>query len=140
MAKSTTTTDTRLPLFPGRNGAPAEIEIAPGKKTVDLAPKQVRRICVADLIPTGEASTYRAVARVHEAQIRLTPEVLVKLGLGIRHKTLIRLIKAGFVAGERIAPTSYLFDLESYFSHRDRCRANADFWTGENLKRFRDAI
>lgn len=119
------------------------LDIAPGRAVVDLQPQDVARICVSDLIPQGD-HTYRAVARVHNAEIRLTPEVLRKLNLGVRHETLKRLIKAGFVDGARIAPNSYVFDLQSYYDHVEKVKKAAgegtDFWTGDNLARYRAAI
>ncbi len=131
-----------VPLFPRRTKV-RDIEVAPGRFIVDLPPGAVPRICVADLIPQGD-HTYRAVARVHEAEIRLTAEILHKLNLGISKSSLIRLIKAGFVNGSRVAPQCYVFDLQSYFDHRELMRAEAaegrDFWTGDNLARYRAAI
>jgi hypothetical protein len=131
-----------LPLYPRRTRV-KQIEVAPDRFVVDLPPQAVPRICVSDLIPQGD-HTYRAVARVHQAEIRVTPDVLSKLNLGVRHQTLLRLIRAGFVNGSKIAPNCYVFDLQSYFDHRELMRKEAsegrDFWTGENLARYRAAI
>jgi hypothetical protein len=133
----------QLSLFPQRTNAKT-IEVAPGKTIVDLPPAAVPRVAVVDLVPTGDPSTYKAVARVHTAQLRLTPDTIKKLNLGVKFETLKRLVRAGFVEGGRISPNCYLFDLASYYAHNDRVRAAAaageEFWTAENLTKYRTAI
>lgn len=134
---------TELELFP-QGRAKLTLEVAPGKDLVPLPPTHVDRMCLAELIPTGEPSTYRAVARVHEINVRLTNGIAKKLGLGGRSDTLRRLIKAGFVKGQAVAPRCYTFSLTSFFEHQANVRKAADegteFWTDENLQRYRAAI
>ena len=131
----------QLPLFPSLNGKPRTVEAAPGQKVVALPPQEVSRIAVVDLIPTGEPHTYRAGARIHAAEMPLNVETLRKLGLGVSARTMRRLIKGGFVTGTKAAPQVYLFSLQSWFDHCEKVRAAAaegrDFWTADNLSRYR---
>jgi hypothetical protein len=141
---SETRSTTEVPVYPVKNGKPVLVEIAPGQTVADLPPGEVSRVCLARLVPTGEPNTFRAVAEVHSAEIRLNAGILKKLHLGVEHCTMKRLIKAGFVEGGRVAPGCYTFDLQSYYNHVAQVRAAAasgeDFWTGENLEKYRAAI
>lgn len=135
--------NTSIPLFP-RHGKSRQIEVAPGKTIVDLPPQEVKRVAVATLLPTGDPSTYKAVAKVHDVNMRLTAELLKTLGIGSRTDTMRRLIKAGFVDGCRVAPTCYLVNIESYFAHvaavKKAAEEGREFWDEENLSRYRAAI
>lgn len=131
---------TKVPLLPTRDGKPRTIEVAPGQTVVEVPSLEVPRLCLAEFVPTGEPNTFRAIARVHSAEIRLTAANLKKLNLGVEPCTLKRLIKAEFVYGGRIAPGCYQFSLASYYAHVKAVRTNPDFWTGENLARYRAAI
>jgi hypothetical protein len=131
----------QLPLFPHLGKVPGTVEAAPGQQTVPAPPRETPRVAILDLVPTGEPGHYRAIARVHSGEMTLTAETLKKLGITIGTRTMRRLIKAGFVTGTKVAPQVHTFALESWFAHCDRVRLCAaegrDFWTAENLERYR---
>ena len=130
-----------LPLLNGRRDT---VLVAPGQAVVPLAPHEVARYCVAELIPTGEPSTYRAVARFHPAEYPISREMLRKLGIGVSTGVLKRLVRAGFVVGARICPGLHVFSIESYQGHvaavKQAAEEGRDFWSGDNLARYRAAI
>ena len=105
-------------------------QIAPGKFSFDADITVLPKIVVADLVPVG-GDLYRRVDRKHERRLRLTEDLPAKLGLGCSYVTLFRLVHGGFVKGERIAPRTTTFDLESYYAHRERCK-DPDWWKQED--------
>jgi hypothetical protein len=132
---------THVPLFPhsaGKNAKTVTIEVAPGRRVVDLPRELVRRVAIAEWIPQGDG-TYKPVARVHDEEIPLTDDLPQRLGLGVSHDTLKRLIKAGFVRGCRVAPNRHIFYLQSYYDHVERVREDPDFWTRERLRDYMQA-
>lgn len=133
----------KVSLLPRRTSK-SEVEVTPGQVTVPIPPNSIARIAIYEVIPTGEAGVYRHQARVHSAELEVTTAVLRKLGIGIGTRSLKRLIKAGFVKGSNPSPQRHVFSLESYFDHCDRVRAamekGENFWTGDNLDRYRTAL
>lgn len=121
---------TQIPLLFGST-PDGTIEVAPGETYVDLSPDQAPRIAVADWIPQGDG-TFKAVARIHEKEIKLTEETLRQLGIGVDIKTLRRLILGGFVRGQRVSPRGWTFFLQSYIEHRNLCLADPDFWSPDH--------
>ncbi|MCX6901706.1 MAG: hypothetical protein NT105_23755 [Verrucomicrobia bacterium] len=106
--------------------APLTVEVAPGQFVVECPAGQAPRVGLHDLQPAGDG-TYRPVVRIHSRNLRLTVKLPAQLGLGVNYKTLVRLIRAGFVDGSQVGPRNYDFSLQSYFDHRDRCK-DMEFW------------
>lgn len=105
----------------------------------DLSAEIAPRVGIADWIAVGDGS-YKPVVRIHAKMIRLTEDLPDKLGLGIGYQTMLRLMRAGFVEYEQPAPRTYLVNLQSYYDHVRRCKEDPEFWGGERLKRYLQAI
>lgn len=79
--------------------------------------------------------------------IRLSREVVRLLGFWYPGKddgrsqfdTLRRLARAGFIDMVKVAPGTYLLDLDSWFAHLSACMGDEDFWDpdGDALRRYR---
>lgn len=132
-----------VPLLNAKSAAAASLEIAPGRMCEALTFRQVSRYAIAEFIPAAPGE-YRPVARIKNATVRVTSVLTEKLGLGSDTSTLRRLIRGGFVEGWHMAPRVYVVDLQSLQAHMERVRKCADegtdFWTEENLTRFRSAL
>lgn len=116
------------------------VEVVPGKRVVGLSDAAAPRVAIADWLPVGDGS-YKPIARIHTKLVRLTEEMPEKLGLGIGYRSLLRLMQAGFVDFEQPAPRTYLVNLQSYFDHVKKCKADPEFWERpENLKRYLQAL
>ena len=109
--------------FPGGR----QIEVAPGK-TVFPAPDDIDlpKVALVSWQKIGP-SEYRPVVRIHERWVRLTGALPEHLGMGIDYNTLMRLIKAGFVASRRPAPNTTVIDVESWFEHL-HASSDPEFW------------
>lgn len=119
-------------------GPPRQVRIAPNHKVADLPHEDVPTIAFGDWLPQGDG-TYRPVMRIHAQQVRLSPDTHRTLGLGIAYNTLKRLIRAGFISGARITPSCYVFNLQSYYDHIERCK-DIEFWTPERIKTYMNHI
>lgn len=82
---------------------------------------------------------YKPKIRLQNKMVKMSLDVPEELGLGCSYKTLRRLMIAGFVASEQVSPGQYAFDLQSFYQHRAKVRADPEFWTGANLRRFMEA-
>ena len=106
------------------------VEAAPGKQVAPI-PEISPKFGIFKLIPIG-GNEYRAQIETRTPWIRLTPSVPRELGLGIEYRTLKRLILAGFVLGQKVAPNCWQFSLQSYFEHLERARLDPEFWDENN--------
>ena len=124
-------------------GKTIAVQVAPGKTVVSAPSNCVPTVGIFKLQPIG-GSEYRAIIEPRGNFVRLSPSVLKQYGLGIEYRTLRRLISAGFVEGQRIAPGTWQFSLSSYFEHLERTRNDPDFWSPEhpdkNYQRYQSAI
>jgi hypothetical protein len=78
--------------------------------------------------------------RLHATLVKMTSNITEQLGLGITYISLRRLMLAGFVRSVQITPRQYAFDLQSYYQHLNHVAQDPEFWTGKNLKRYKEAI
>ncbi|WP_309400595.1 hypothetical protein [Cerasicoccus maritimus] len=139
MSQQTKTTRESRALVPihGSDGRQT-VAAAPGERVVDLPADCIPRVAVADWQPVGDG-TYRPVARIHGCWPRLNE--VHELQLGIRYRTLKRLIIAGFLEGARVSPSCWIFSLESYWDHMKRCQENPEFWDdAKNKQAYNKAI
>jgi hypothetical protein len=118
-----------------------KVEVAPGE---EVAPWPVHlpmpvRIGVFEMIEEADGR-FRPVMRLHSTWVRMTMDVTERLGLGTTYASLRRLIVAGFVKGRQLTPNSHSFCIQSFFQHVERVRADPEFWTGENLRRYQQAL
>lgn len=111
-----------VPLYGGDNQT---VLAAPHERVVDLPVESIPRVAVADWQPAGDG-TYRPIARIHGCWPRMNE--VHELQLGIRYRTLKRLVVAGFVEGARVSPSCWIFSLESYWRHLRRCQEDPEFW------------
>jgi hypothetical protein len=121
------------------SGGMAIIQIAPGQ-TVDIP------------VPRGAIPKY-AWVRLHQLpdgnylpvmkhwgqMIRLEKGTPQALGLDCGYRTLLRLIKSGLVRGVRVAPNSWLLDLDSLGRHLEAA-ADEEFWTEARVRQFREVL
>lgn len=97
------------------------------------------QIGVFEWVPRGDG-TYEPKIRLHSKMIRMRATITDELGLGITYNSLRRLMTAGFVKSRQITPGQYAFDLQSYYQHVAKVAADPEFWTGQNLRRYMEAI
>ena len=116
----------RLPAWPTGQ----VVEIAPGVTVAPLGTDDTARLVVVELEPQGNG-LYRQIGRVRGRRVLLSQANLQALGIATPYKTLRRLIYAGFIRGESIAPSVVQMDLESYCEH-ERATADLEFWTRDN--------
>jgi hypothetical protein len=84
--------------------------------------------------------TYRPVIRLHSTWVRMRTDISEELGLGIPYTSLRRLMTAGFIESRQLTPGQYCFSLQSFYRHCAAVKADPDFWTGKNLRRYMEAI
>lgn len=119
-----------------------EVEFAPGRRlTMDVHVSGVPQFCLCRLSrqPNG---TYIPVPVQWASMMRLGKNLATELGLPINEHTLRRLVKAGFVKGYVVAPSTTMVDLVSLYKHLQATRTDLDqpcFWTRENLQRWQEA-
>jgi hypothetical protein len=122
------------------------VEIKPGKTYVSLTPESVDVIAVPEMVPAGDG-TFRAVARICPRRFTISRKNLKRLGIAISDTGLIRLVRAGFVAGEKVTPGITQFDFLDYLRHQKAVADDPEFWDrtepGErfsNRERYRQAL
>ncbi len=84
--------------------------------------------------------TFKPTIRLHPKMFRMRAAITEELGLGITYESLRRLMTAGFVKSLQVTPGQYAFDLSSFFQHCQNVRANPEFWSGANLRKYMEAI
>jgi hypothetical protein len=120
-------------LYPSRKMA----EVAPGVKVAPLAKEHVPELAVIKWQAIGDG-TYRPVVIINETDIRVSKAAKV---LDIDYKTLLRLIRAGFIKSTQPAPRWLHMSLSSWFDHVERVRKDPEFWSRkENMQKYREAL
>lgn len=116
-----------------------KVEVTPGSQ-LEMWPDHLPtpQIGVFDWVDQGDGS-YKPMIRIQPKFVRLVRESYETMGLGISYSSLRRLMHAGFVDGLCITPGHYSFDIQSFYRHVARVKADPDFWTGKNLKRYMQA-
>lgn len=119
------------------------VEVRPGEKVAPLPDSAVPKIAIAHWQPAGDG-TYRPVAKVEGRAIRLCPETVERLRLPVSYATIKRLVVAGFVAGGKVTPNTWVFDPESYLQHQAEVFDDEEFWDvnhpDKNYQRWQEAV
>ena len=84
--------------------------------------------------------TFKPVIRLQPVWVKMHANVTQDLGINITYHSLRRLMTGGFIRQRQITPGQFAFDLQSFFQHCAKVEADPEFWTGENLKRYMEAI
>lgn len=119
---------------------PPMIQVAPHLWAPDPEADRVLEITLARFVE-AEGGHYRLVP-VLENMARVNSDLLTKLGLERQFLTLYRLARAGFIEMIRIAPHTYLLNLDSYYNHVRRCAEDPEFWDAGvgNREEYRKAL
>jgi hypothetical protein len=115
------------------------IEVAPGTRMLPIPRADVHMESIAFVRwqAVGDGS-YRPVYKVIDPDIRFTEAEKI---LKVPYRTLLRLVRGGFVKGEQITPGYWQMNLFSYFDHVERVRKDPEFWQREkNRRTYRDAL
>lgn len=103
------------------------VEPLPGQRFIPLRGDNViAPVALMQLVPEGGGS-YRLVAQITPRWFAVTTENLHKLGIGISRKSMIKLIRAGFVCGQQTLPQVHQFDYHSWLAHLE-ATAGPGFW------------
>lgn len=104
----------------------------------------IPRVILCDLVPAGQdgtgATIYRLEPRTMTSRVELTPELALALGWRTGYpaentKQLRRLIRAGFVVGERITPSRYMIDLDDYLNRFLKDVEDPAYWDCPHRRR-----
>jgi hypothetical protein len=115
------------------------VQLAPGQESGVSVPREsVPRYGVVQLMRQTDG-TYIPVLKTWSETVRLTCNLPHELGLDISYNTLTRLVIAGFISGQRIAPETTLIDLESLVAHMEACR-DPEFWNAKRIEQYRQAL
>lgn len=110
-------------------------QIAPGLyiPTEQLPQEAVPQYGYVKFVKQGDV--YQPVIRGWGKAIRMRPSLKEALGLDLPYKTIMRLIKGGFIAARVPAPNTYLMDLDSFYEHIEASK-DPEFWTPERRHRY----
>lgn len=109
------------------------VEPVPGQRYVALAADNViPPVAIAQLVPQG-GGTYRLMAQIAPRWFAVTEENLKTLGIGISRKSMIKLIRAGFVEGQQTLPQVHQFDYHSWLAHLEASKESG-FWERAELR------
>lgn len=138
MAKSVTAAKAKVE----RPGEPAAkmVEVAPGRFSLAPAGRRAPDVVLCRALP-AENGTWRLCPE-NVTWARVNSELLTSIGMGRHFLTLYRLARGGFVEMVRIAPHTYLLNLDSWFNHLQRCAENPEFWEAGrgNREEYRKAL
>ncbi len=119
------------------------LEIEPGKfaRATELTP--LPKVAQLDWVRAG-GGQWRPKLRYLGRNVRLSQQNVDALNLGVPSRTILRLVRAGFVDGYKVAPQTWVFSLESYLAHVEAVEDDPDFWEPDNpdnnLARYRKAL
>lgn len=85
-------------------------------------------------------TAFKPMIRVQSSMVRMRMGITEELGLGLSYNSLRRLMLAGFVRSIQVTPGQNAFCLQSYYKHVAAVAADAEFWTGHNLKRYMETL
>ena len=88
-------------------------------------------LTACDLVPVGDGS-YRAVP--HKPKNKISPREAARMA-NCSLTTIYRLLRAGFIVGERPSPRKILIAAESLAAHLEALR-DPGFWTRERRSRY----
>lgn len=103
------------------------VEPLPGQRFLPIVhDNPIPPVALAQLVPAG-GGTYRLMAQITPRWFAVTGENLQKLGIGISRKSMVKLIRAGFVDGQQTLPQVHQFDYHSWLAHLT-ATAEPGFW------------
>ena len=122
------------------NPAARMVEVSPGRYILAPAGRQVPDVVMCRATPNDDGTWRLCPECVTWA--RMDSDLLRALGLASQWQTLYRLARAGFVEMVRVAPHTYLLNLDSWFNHLTRCAEDPEFWAedGRNRIEYRRAL
>lgn len=100
-------------------------------------------VVLCDVVEAGRDAAgqplYKLVPRTNERRAELTPELAYHLGFTAGYPTtntlpVRRLIRAGFVLGERVTPSRYLIDLGDWFNRYLKDVEDPHYWDDEKRR------
>jgi hypothetical protein len=105
---------------------PPVYQVAPNLWAPDPAADGIPEMTLARFVEERPGA-YRLVP-VMENMARVNADLLKKIGMPSQFLTLYRLARAGFIEMIRIAPHTYLLNLDSWYNHVRRCAEDEEFW------------
>jgi len=116
------------------------VEVAPGRFTLAPAGRRDPEVALCHVIPLGDGE-YKLMPEC-VTWARVTGALLKSMGLSSQWLTLYRLARAGFIELVRVAPHTYLLNLDSWFGHLQRCAEDEEFWEkgSANREEYRRAL
>lgn len=125
---------------------PEKVTVYPTGVKVEVVPGKNARVPWPDHLPVPklgifewteeEGGVYRPVIKLQPVWVRSTEDAPKTYGLGISYSGLRRLMIAGFVERRQITPGQWSFNLQSFYQHIAQVKADENFWTGKNLRRY----
>lgn len=110
---------------------PAMAEVAPGRYVPEIgaeAPEMT--VCTWDRQPDGSYLPRPDLTRL----VRLTGRLIRSLGFQERGDTIFRLGRAGFIEVVKIAPHTWMLNIDSWFNHVRRCAEDPEFWDDDRRR------
>lgn len=119
---------------------PVMIQVAPGLYSKHPDAKEAQEMTVACFIEDGPG-TYRMVAHP-ERMVRVDQKILDLIGMSNQMMTMVRLSRENFIEMVKVAPRTYLLNLDSWYCHLRACAEKPDRWDpgSPDLKVYRRAI
>jgi hypothetical protein len=118
------------------------LQVAPGADGLAPWPDHIpvpAMIGVFEMSQQPDGS-FRPMIRLHTTWVRMKTNICEELGLGVTYTSLRRLMAAGFVKSKQTTPGQYSFCLQSFHQHCAKVQADPEFWSGENLRRYMEAL
>lgn len=109
------------------------VEVAPGRFILAPAGRQAPDVVMCRALPAGDGTWKLCPECVTWS--RVNGGLLKALGIANQWQTLYRLSRAGFIEMVRVAPHTYLLNLDSWFNHLTRCAEDTEFWDKEGANR-----
>ena len=108
-----------------------------------LAPDEWVAVCPPSMVPkVGVVKFKRAEANLWQPVILALPTLVYcgawKTEFGCSWKSAVKLAYAGFVEYQRLLPRRIAINLESFFEHSRKVKADRHFWTPERRRRMAD--
>lgn len=129
---SSSSAQLQIPVIGARAGV--TVEPVPGQRysPVPAGDNVIHPVALAQLVPNG-GGTYRLVAQISPRWFAVTSDNLRKLGIGISRKSMVKLIRAGFVTGSHTLPQVHQFDYQSWQAHLEATQTPG-FWDREEIR------
>ena len=120
-----------------RRAKPAMVKISPGLYAPADPHVDVPETGVGMFFPDGKGRY--EFSPVQERMVKMTEDLLERLGMKNRKQTMLRLSRAGFIEIVKPGPGIHLLNLDSWFNHLARVAEDPEeFWdrAGANFKHY----